>query len=266
MREVLALLRAGWIAALSYRMNLLFSFTGLALMLAPLYFVAQALQPIAASSIRSEGGHYLAFLIVGLAVLGLLQTALLALPLALGAGISSGTLEAMLATPARIPALLVGLISYECSWSAVRAGVMLLVGIAMGVSVNPAGIPIAVLALGLTLAAYFGISLALAAMILVFRTTGPLGTGVLAGSALLGGAYYSTSVIPSWIQHLSAVVPLTYGLRATRQALLTGAPPTGLWTDIAMVAGFAVLLLGAGGLLFMAGLNHARREGSLGQY
>ena len=103
-------------------------------------------------------------------------------------------------------------------------------------------------------------------MILVFRTTGPLGSGMLAASALLGGAYYSTAVIPSWIQQLSAVIPLTYGLRAFRQALLGGAPFRETCPDIAMAAGFALATVCAGSLLFLAALNHARREGTLGQY
>ncbi len=119
---------------------------------------------------------------------------------------------------------MLGMISYECCWSLIRATIMLLTALALGVTLHVASLPAALLALVLTLAAYFGIGVALAGMILVFRTTGPLGSGMLAASALLGGAYYSTAVIPSWIQQLSAIIPLTYGLRAFRQALLGGAP------------------------------------------
>ncbi len=102
MRELWGMLRAGWIGALSYRMNLVFSLFGLVLMLTPVYFVAQALQQVAADSIQQEGGHYLGFLIAGIALLSLIQTAMLGLPQAIGASIGSGTLEAMLATSARL--------------------------------------------------------------------------------------------------------------------------------------------------------------------
>ena len=42
--------------------------------------------------------------------------------------------------------------------------------------------------------------------------------------SLLGGVYYSTSVIPEVVRPLASVVPLTYGLRALRRTLLSGEP------------------------------------------
>jgi ABC-2 type transport system permease protein len=266
MREIRALFRAGWMAAMSYRTAMLFSLLGLGLMLVPVYFVAQALQGVAAKSIQNEGGHYLGFLIIGLAVLGLVQSALTTLPTTIGGGIGSGTFEALLATPSRLPFLLLGLIAYESTWSLIRVVVMLAAAAVMGVSLHLGGIPAAALALLCTVAVYLGIALGLSAMILVFRTTGPLTSGIVAVSALLGGAYYSTSVIPSWIQKLSAIVPLTYGLRAIRQALLSGAPWSETLPDIIMTAAFAIFAIGAGGILFLLALQHARKEGSLGQY
>lgn len=266
MREIRALFRAGWMAAMSYRTAMVFSLLGLGMMLVPVYFVAGALQNVAAQSIQNEGGHYLGFLILGLAVLGLVQSALTTLPTTVGGGIGSGTFEALLATPSRLPFLLLGLVAYESSWALTRLVVMLLAAALMGVTFHLAGTPAALLALLCTVAAYFGIALALAAMILVFRTTGPVSSGIVALSALLGGAYYSTTVIPSWIQKLSAIVPLTYGLRAFRQALLSGAPWSETLPDIIMAGAFAAFTLGVGGMLFLMALQHARKEGSLGQY
>lgn len=266
MRELAAMFRAGWLGALSYRANMLFSLFALSLTLAPVYFVAQALQSVAAPSIRTEGGHYLGFLMLGLMLLAMVQTSLSALPQAIAGGIGSGTFEALLTTPVRLPIVLVGMISYEISWALVRALIMLGAAVVLGVSLNLTSLPGAFLALVFTLASYFGISLALAGMILVFRSTGPLTSGIVAASALLGGAYYSTTVIPSWIQKLSAIIPLTYGLRAFRQALLVGVPFAELWPDLLTVAAFAIAALGIGGLALLLALQHARREGTLGQY
>jgi ABC-2 type transport system permease protein len=266
MREILALMRVGWLTALSYRLNLVFSLLGLGLTLVPVYFVAQALQPLAAASISTEGGQYFGFVAVGLAVFFLVSSALLALPNAISGGIGSGTLEALLATPARLPAVLLGLVGFDLSWSALRAAILLLAALPLGVHLLPARAPLALAALLLVLAGYFGLSLGLAAMMLVFRTIGPLGSGLLAGSALLGGVYYSTTVIPSWIQNLSVAVPLTYGLRIMRQALLAGADFEAVSTDLIILSAFSSVLLLCGWLLFEAALRHARGQGSLGQY
>ena len=267
MREALGLLRAGWLTALSYRMNLLFSLVGLGLTVVPLYFVAQALQPIAASSIQGEGGEYFAFVMVGLGVFTLMSTVLLSLPNAVAGTISSGVLEAILATPARLPLVLLGLIGYELSWSATRAAIMFAIAATFGSAFALSGVPAALAALLLVLACYFGLGLALAGMVLVFRTFGPLGSGLLAGSALLGGVYYPTTVIPSWIQHLSVVVPLTYGLRAIRRSLMGGGGSLAVMrADLFPLAGLALLLLLLGSVAFGYALRHARREGTLGQY
>ncbi len=266
MREILALMRVGWQTALSYRLNLMFSLLGLGLTLVPVYFVAQALQPIAAASISAEGGQYFGFLAVGLAVFFLVSSALLALPNAVSGGIGSGTLESLLSTPAPLPVLLMGLIGFDLTWAALRAACMLVAASLLGAHLVATGVPIAATALILTLMGYFGLGLALAAMILVFRTIGPLGSGLLAASALLGGVYYSTTVIPSWIRTLSVAVPLTYGLRIMRQALLAGMDSAAVAGDLIVLAGISAVLLLGGGLLFALALRHARGEGSLGQY
>jgi ABC-2 type transport system permease protein len=266
MREAVALLRVGWLSAASYRLNLMFSLLGLGVSLIPIYFIAQALQPLTAASISGEGGHYFGFLAVGLAVFFLVSSALMSLPNAIGGGIASGTLEALLATPAPLPVILLGLVSFDMMWALVRAGCLLGAAAVLGVRFDLAGLPVALLALLLTVAAYFGLSLGLAGMILLFRTIGPMGSGLLAASGLLGGAYYSTTVIPSWIQQLSVVVPLTYGLRVIRKAVLAGASGGALVPDLTALGLAAAILLLIGGACFGTALRHARGQGSLGQY
>ena len=46
MREALALIRASWNTALSYRLSMLLSLVSLLVTVVPLYFVANALQPV----------------------------------------------------------------------------------------------------------------------------------------------------------------------------------------------------------------------------
>lgn len=266
MREAVALLRAGWLSAASYRLNLMFSLLGLGVSLVPVYFIAQALQPLTARSISGEGGHYFGFLAVGLAVFFLISSSLMSLPNAIGGGIASGTLEALLATPAPLPVILLGLVSFDMMWALIRAVCLLGAATLLGVRFELSGLPVALLALLLTIAAYFGLGLGLAAMILVFRTIGPMGSGLLAASGLLGGAYYSTTVIPSWIQQLSVLVPLTYGLRVMRKAMLAGTPAGALVADLTALGLSAAILLLIGGVCFGAALRHARGQGSLGQY
>jgi ABC-2 type transport system permease protein len=267
MREILALMRVGWLSALSYRLNMVFSVLGLLASFIPVYLVSSALQPVAANSIRNEGGEYFGFLVFGLAAITIVTSAVNVLPQAITATIGNGTLELLLTTPARTASVVVGLAAYDLAWSLVRALLLLLAGIGFGMSTHLVGIPVALLALVLTMLAYLGAGLGLAAMILAFRTIGPLSTGIIAASSLLGGVYYSTTVIPSWFQHLAVIFPLTYGLRVMRRAWLQGDYQWAtVGSDLAVLVLLTVVCLAVGAMLFRVALNHARREGTLGQY
>src|SRR5690606_15686578 len=114
--------------------------------------------------------------------------------------------------------------------------------------------------------AHFPIGIIAASMILIFRTAGPFVAGVMAASSLLGGVYYSTSVIPDVVQPLAAFVPLTYGLRAFRRTLLSGEPLSVVAGDVTVLAGFTIVLLVVSLLLFGWSLRYAQRAGSLAQY
>ena len=266
MREAMALVRASWLTATSYRLNMVFSVLALLVTVVPFYFVAKALQPVMAGAIRNEGQDYFGFLIVGTVAFSFLSAAVTALPGAVGSGIRSGTLEALLATPARLASVLGGLIGYGLLWTAVRALLLVMLGLVLGVQVDWGNVALASGIVGMIVLAYLPVGLAAAALVLAFRTTGPLPQGVLIASGMLGGVYYPTHVIPSWIERISDFIPLTYGLRALRRTLLDGASFGVIAADLAVLLAFIVILSLGAAVAFHAALGHARRAGTLAQY
>jgi ABC-2 type transport system permease protein len=265
-RKVGALVLAGWQSAASYRLNMVLSLASLVVALVPVFFIARALDPLMAESVASQGGDYFAFLLLGMIVFSLLMSAVHTLPGALRGGIGNGTFEAMLATPTAVPVLLTGLMGYGVLWTGLRSLLLLLGGVALGMPLAVHQLLPALLIVGLLLLAYSAFGLMAAASILAFRTAGPIPNIVLVVSALLGGVYYPTQVIPTWIQSLSDVVPLTYGLRALRRTLLEGVPLHAVAGDVAILAAFAAVLLAAGGWAFARALRYSRRNGTLAHY
>ena len=266
MRSLLALLRASLLTASSYRLATVLSFVGLIASVVPLYFVAGALQPVVAESIRPEGGQYFGFLLVGLASIYLLSAAVGAVPGALAGSIGSGTFESLLVTRTPLPVLLLGLTAYSLLQGILRATLLLGGAVLVGVPIFWSALPFVAVILVLLLVTYGAIGLVAASLVLAFRTSGPLITAVVAGSGLLGGAYYSTTVIPSWLQSISAVVPLTYALRSTRMLLLNGSPLAAVVTDVAILALMTTVSAVVGGVAFAVALRHARVAGTLSQY
>lgn len=266
MREAAALVRAQWLSATSYRLGMVMSVASLAAIIVPVYFVANALQPMMQDSIQSQGGDYFAFVVVGLMAAQLVAVSLNALPNAIQSGIGTGTLEALLSTRVRLPVLLAGLIGYPFLWTGIRSVILLAAGLVLGMSLAWKGVPVAALLLVLTVAAHLPFGLVAGALVVAFRTTGPLPQAILLLSGLLGGVYYPTHVIPSWIQHISNALPLTYGLRAIRGTLLEGLPLHQVLDDVVILAAFAVGLALLCGWLFVVALRYARRAGTLAQY
>lgn len=266
MRKVLALLRISWLSAASYRLALLFSLVGLLATAVPLFFVTNAMQPLMADAIRDQGANYFGFVIVGLIATFWVSIAVNSLPDQLGGMVRSGTFEALLSTPTPLPVLVAGLASYGYAFTLLRSLVLLGAGALLGAVVHWTALPAALLILVLLVLAYLPFGLVAAAMQLVFRTAGPFLTGVTSLSFLLGGVYYPTHVIPSWIRSLAEIIPLAPALVALRRVLLDGASLADVAGDLGRLVLMAAVLLAVTFPIFLAALRHARREGTLAQY
>jgi ABC-2 type transport system permease protein len=264
--KVLALMRVSMLTAASYRLSLVISLVGLLASVVPLYFVANALQPVMADAIRSQGGQYFAFVLVGMIAFSFIPAAMNSIPGAIGGGISTGTLETLTSTPTRLPTLLAGLVGYSFCWLILRSLLLVAAGSLLGAQFVWSSLAVGTGILALTVLAYLPIGLIAASLVLAFRTAGPLVQGVSVLSVLLGGVYYPTHVIPSWIETLSFAVPLTYGLRALRQTVLEGLPLASVLPDVGILAAFAAVLLVLGVVVFQYALRYARRVGTLSQY
>lgn len=266
MHKVWALIRANWLAASSYKLGFIMSFGSLILTVVPLFFIAGALQNTMANVIRGQGDQYFGFLVVGLLSLNLISSTIYALPGGLQNATSTGTLEALLATPTSVSAVLLGLSGYEILFSLLRGAVMLAAAGAMGAHVAWMKVGVSLPIVALMVLAHLPVAIVTAALVLAYRTRGPLPQLLLMGSAFLGGVYYPASAIPGWLQNVSAFIPLTYGLTALRAVLLEGRSVTTVWRELAILAAFTVVALVLSWVAFQAALRYARRVGNLAQY
>ncbi|HET7564886.1 MAG TPA: ABC transporter permease [Gemmatimonadaceae bacterium] len=266
MRAAFALIRANFLTQSSYRLSMLISLAGVLGAVVPIYFVANALQGTMANAIRNEGHQYFGFLLLGMVVFSFLPVAITALPTVVASSINNGTLEAVLGTPTKLPALLAGMTGYGFAWTAVRALLTIAAGAVLGAAISVSRLPAAALVLGLIVLSYLPFGLLSAASVLAFRTSSPLGKGVLILSGLLGGVYYPTHVVPSWLQQFTAFIPLTYGLRALRRVLLDRTPLTAVASDVGILLLFTVVLFAISIAAFSAALRYARQQGALSHY
>jgi ABC-type multidrug transport system permease subunit len=263
---VWALVRANWLAAMSYRLETFFSFVGIFAAILPLWYISRALQPMMAGVIRTQAPEYFGFLMIGLIAYGFATTAVGSVHESLSKEISTGSFEALMSTPTSLPTLIAGMTGQAFSMAILRGLVVFAASWAFGTHVVWSAGPMALMILVLITFTYLAFGILSAALVLGFRTTGPFPTAIVSLSALLGGVYYPTEVIPSWLASLSAFVPLTYGLRALRRSLLDGASVAQLSSDVAILAASCAGLLLISMAAFMWALRFAKRSGTLAQY
>jgi ABC-2 type transport system permease protein len=216
--------------------------------------------------IREEGPQYFSFLVVGLLTFTFVQASVGALHGALSGEISTGSLEALLSTPTSLVALLAGMIGQAFSVTAARALLTLIFSVAFGFHVVWSGIPAALLALTLIVTAYLPFGIMAAALVLAFRTPGPFPAALLGISLMLGGVYYPTTAVPSWLEQVSIFVPLTYGLRALRRSLLDGASISASLADLGVLVAASAAFFVVGLYAFNLALRYAKHKGTLAQY
>jgi len=266
LRAVGALTRASWHHAKSYRVNLVMQVGGLVLTVIPIYFISTALQGMMADTIASESKQYFSFILVGSMGWMFVTSALTTLQVAIAGGISSGYFESLLMTRTPVPWILAGLTSYGMMLTAARATVMIVAGWMLGAEVAWSGLGPAIVIVLLLIAVHWGIGLVGAALVVAFRTAGPLNQVVTTVSVFFGGVYYPVTAIPSWLRNVADVTPLAYGARALRRVLLLGDGFGQVAMDLAVLAAMSVLALVLGAWAFSLALRYARKAGTLATY
>lgn len=265
-RAAVALTRASFRTAKSYRVSFVLSFVSLIITIIPVYFVATALQPFMASVIAPEGREYFGFVLLGTAVVAIISPALSSFAAAVSGGLSSGFFEALLATPTGLPSLFAGQTGYAFLWAFARVFLLMVTGVALGVDLYWMRLPEALIILAIIAATYMGIGLVAAALVIAVRTNATIPQGVLLASTVLGGVYFPTSALPPQIVPIAEWLPLTPGLRALRQTLLLGYPIGSVSADLMRAGAFSLVACVIGTVALKWAFGYARRAGSLSQY
>ncbi len=80
---------------------------------------------------------------------------------------------------------------------------------------------------------------------------------------LVSGVYYEVDVLPTWMQAIATVSPVTYALQGGRAALLDGAGVAELWGSIWPLLIMGAVFVPLGLLVFRLGERYAKKTGKL---
>ncbi len=267
LRTALAFLRRDFRLQTSYRLSFVLQIAGILFSLASFYFVAQLFGQAVIPQLQAYGGDYFAFVLVGVAFMGYQGVAMTSFSDTIRSGQMMGTLEAMLVTPTRLSTILVSSSLWSFAFTSFQVLLYLFLGMVLfGLHLDRVNLMGAILAQILTILAFSGIGILSASFIMVFKQGNPINILFGAVSGLLAGVMYPIEVLPTWLQPLSYLVPLTYSLRAMRRAVLRGDSLETLAPDLLALAAFAVVTLPLSFLAFRFAVRRAKVEGSLTQF
>lgn len=267
LNKPLLFLRRDLLMEISYRFGFVLQVLGILFSTTSFYFISQLLAPGASNLLGAYGGNYFSFVLIGMAFTGYQGVALNTFSGVIRSGQVSGTLEALLMTPTRLPTILLSSSLWDFLFTTLRVTIYLAMGVLLfGADLQQANVLSALVILGLTVLAMSGIGILSASFIMVLKRGDPVAFMFSSLSTLLGGVYYPIAVLPGWLRLLAQFFPLTHALEAMRRALLSGAALSALWREIALLTVFAAVLLPLSMLAFRWAVHRARRDGSLTQF
>jgi ABC-2 type transport system permease protein len=120
--------------------------------------------------------------------------------------------------------------------------------------------------LALSIICISGIGLIAAGIIMVTKRGEPITWTFSTLSGFLSGVIFPISVLPGWLQKVSAILPPTYALSALRKALIIDATFNDVRGDVTILALMSSITIPLGIFVFRWGFNKARRDGTLVEY
>ena len=261
-----AFLRRDWALAKSYRLSLALELVGTFLSLALFFYLSKLIDgsEIAQSQPYDQG--YFAFAVVGLSLLSLVRVGLTAFASRLRDDQLTGTLEALLATPASAGLVIIGSAAYDLIGSIAYAVVTLAIAVVffgLALDIDAASVGAILVGVPGLVALFAALGVAVAAFTIVFKQVTAVMGLVSTGLALLGGVYFPVEVLPEPLETIAELLPFTWALDVLRAALLGGE------LEIDKLIGLvscAALAMPISLWVFGRALGRAKRDGSLTQY
>jgi ABC-2 type transport system permease protein len=161
---------------------------------------------------------------------------------------SQGTMERLLATPTTRLEIVLGYLTGLGLFALIQVAVILLFTVWV-LRIHYLG-SLALLFLVVALLAVVGVSLGILASAFArneFQVVQFIPI-IIIPQGLLGGTFWAVEEMPAYLQPFGYLMPITYANRALRDVMLKGWGLAEIWPDVALLVGFAVVLIVLGAL------------------
>ncbi|MBS4539374.1 ABC transporter permease [Clostridium sp. D2Q-11] len=134
----------------------------------------------------------------------------------------TGTIDSLMIAPFDRVGYFFGNMLQQTFTTSMEFLLAIIISIPFGINLTGINIPATILAFLISLVAYFGMSLILAAGMLYFRDTYISQNTVFLAILLLCGITYPIEYLPQWVQYISHIIPVTTSLNMIRNSVILG--------------------------------------------
>lgn len=266
-RKLAAFIKKDFFIHISYRFALFINCVGLISSILTFYFIAKIFGEGVSPYLKEYGGQYFPFVLIGLAFSNYLTVALRTFSMSLREEQLMGTLEAMFLTPTKVTSIIIAMSSWDFIFGTLNAAISLLFGVwFLGVKLANTSILGVLVVFILLVISSSSIGMISAAFIMVFKKGDPISWAINLLSAFFGGVYFPTAILPQGLRFISNFLPITYSLRALRNALLKGYGFPELLPDILILLVFCLVFFPLSLAIFKYTVKRAKINGSLTHY
>ena len=228
------------------------------------YYLAKLFGSSPRFGFHGPGGYFF-FLVVNLAFVRFQQTALMSFARGIRDAQTAGTLEVILATPTRLPIIVLSAGLWAFGFTALQTAVYLVIAVFFGLNLQHANAFAAAAFIFLTVTSLSSVGVMAAAAVMTFKQVGPLEFMMSGATNLFGGVYFPLSILPLPLQVVGWTLPITHALSGIRGAL-NGASFAQLAPEAVWLGTATLVLLPVSLFVFARAVRHAKIDGTLGQY
>jgi ABC-2 type transport system permease protein len=250
-----------------YRLSFTLQLLGIVPVILMFFFLSRLVNGVAPGPLSAYGGNYFPFVLIGIAVQNYLTVSISGFSSSIRESQLSGTLEAVLAAPVKLPVFLMGSTAYSFVFNSLRIFLYLLVGgFFFGAPFHWSRIIPVLATLLLIITSFAALGIVSASFIILFKRGNPINWGISVLSWLLGGVYYPVSILPEWLQNLASFIPMTHALELLRMSLIVDRGMDNIAGHLLILTIWTVIGLPLSFWCFAWALDRARMKGNLGHY
>ena len=267
MRTILAFLRKDFLIEKSYRLQYVFRFFSVLVIVISYYFLSRLIDIQTPKAISKYSSSYFAFVIIGMSVNQFLQFSLESFKFQFRQMQLNGTLEMLLLTPISLFHILIGSSLYSFIASGVRfLFYMIFVVFFLHDELVHSHWFAAFTVFILTMIVFVGLGIISTAFTMLLKKGDPISFLINYAHYLFAGVLYPVDVLPAWIQKWSMFLPLTHSLTAIRLALFKQAEWYDIFPFIETLLMFIVIIYPISFVVFLWSVKLSKEYGTVSHY